>query len=287
MVVGFLSLPTELTCHILLFLPPKDLTRCTIVRCFHSSFSFRLTSTLRQTCKTVHDAARNSVPIQYKLELYAQGLDETVTLNSTDVSKKMHFLEKLASLWRSDFDAKTVFGLRADSDHWNGQWKCGFWWTWLEYEGSDNLFIWDCNAGLELAHPCKEVPKHTPCPDGYALDMVAVDPLQDLMILLFSSCESTEANTYTWPQHDKFLVEFRSLSSQLPHPRAACTSLVDEHLFESRCFIEESPQPKICGDQVVFPFKYKRNDQTSWKGIFILVMNWRKGYINSVSPHHH
>jgi len=40
MVVGFLSLPMELTCHILLFLAPRDISRCTTVRHFPRGFMF-------------------------------------------------------------------------------------------------------------------------------------------------------------------------------------------------------------------------------------------------------
>ncbi|KAG1823949.1 uncharacterized protein BJ212DRAFT_1476799 [Suillus subaureus] len=75
--IGFLSLPTELICHILFLLAPRDLCRCAM------------------TCKTVQNAAQNSIYVQYKLELYAQGFTETRTLNSISVDRRMSSLRKL------------------------------------------------------------------------------------------------------------------------------------------------------------------------------------------------
>ncbi|KIK38052.1 hypothetical protein CY34DRAFT_809768 [Suillus luteus UH-Slu-Lm8-n1] len=62
-------------------------------------------------CNTFRFAVWNSVDIQYKLEIYTQGLigTETTTMNSIGVSRKMHSLKKLASLWPSDFHANTIF----------------------------------------------------------------------------------------------------------------------------------------------------------------------------------
>ncbi|KAG2037586.1 hypothetical protein BDR03DRAFT_956972 [Suillus americanus] len=93
MVVGFLSLPTELICHILILLNSRDINRCAM------------------TCNTFRTAVWNSVNIQYKLEIYAQGLisTKTDTMNSISISRKMHSLKKLAYLWRSDFHANTIF----------------------------------------------------------------------------------------------------------------------------------------------------------------------------------
>ncbi|KAG1876168.1 hypothetical protein C8R48DRAFT_374371 [Suillus tomentosus] len=93
MAVGLSSLPTELICHILFFLTPKDICRCAI------------------TCKIVWNAVQSSVHIQYKLELYAQGLNETDSTNadSIGIARKMRSLKNLASLWESGCHVNTVF----------------------------------------------------------------------------------------------------------------------------------------------------------------------------------
>ncbi|KAG2029207.1 hypothetical protein BDR03DRAFT_976008 [Suillus americanus] len=82
MTVGFLSLPTELICHILALLNPKDINRCAM------------------TCNTFRIVVRNSAGIQYKLEIYAQGLisTETATMHSNGISGKTCSLKKLAYL---------------------------------------------------------------------------------------------------------------------------------------------------------------------------------------------
>jgi len=196
----------------------------------------------------------------------------------------MHSLEKLASLWRSNFHVKAVAELRLRTTE--GRWKCGFWWEWPGL--SDKFFIWDCNAGSEELAPCQEVPMHTGTrrSEGYMLDKVVVDPLQDLMVLLYSS-RFHEAATSNIPsrQYNEFLVEFRSLSSQLPHPHSVCTSLVHKHDIERhRDFRQAHCDPLICGDRMIVPC-YSEHDYQKQR-IFIQVINWRKGYINSVSPHY-
>ncbi|KAG2153560.1 uncharacterized protein EDB93DRAFT_1135459, partial [Suillus bovinus] len=116
MAVGFLSLPAELICHILILLSPRDISRCAM------------------TCNTFSVVVQNSVHIQYKLEINAQGLisTETTTMNSTGVSRKtLCSLKKLASLWRSDFRATTTFEAVVPIDF-PSPWplqsgKCGLW----------------------------------------------------------------------------------------------------------------------------------------------------------------
>ncbi|KAG2050321.1 hypothetical protein BDR06DRAFT_998672, partial [Suillus hirtellus] len=82
--VGFLSLPTELICHILILLNPRDISCCAM------------------TCNIFWLVVWNSVYIQYKLEIHVQGLIGTGTaaMNSSSVSRKrLCSLKKLASLW--------------------------------------------------------------------------------------------------------------------------------------------------------------------------------------------
>ncbi|KAG2358859.1 hypothetical protein BDR07DRAFT_1379075 [Suillus spraguei] len=112
MAVSFLSLPTELICYILILLNPRDISHC----------------------------AMNSVEVQYKLEIYAQGLisTETATTNSDSISRKMCSLKKLASIMRQpDFHANIIFEtalattLRYTPDipPPSQSVKCGLWWT--------------------------------------------------------------------------------------------------------------------------------------------------------------
>jgi len=197
----------------------------------------------------------------------------------------MHSLEKLASLWRSDFHMKTVAKLLGSRTI-GGRWKCGFWWKWRDR--NNKFFIWDCNAGSGELVPCQEVPMHTGTrrSEGYTLDKVVVDPLQDLMVLLYSSrfYDATKGNIPSL-QYNEFLVEFRSLSSQLPHPHSVCTSLVHKHdIKRYRNFFQAHCDPLICGDRVVVLY-YNKHDYEEQR-IFIQVIDWRKGYINSVSPHY-
>ncbi|KAG1840280.1 hypothetical protein DFJ58DRAFT_93523 [Suillus subalutaceus] len=169
MTVGFLSLPTELICRILTLLNPKDINRCAM------------------TCNTFCTVVWNSVDIQYKLELYAQGLisTETGAMHSNGISGKMCSLKKLAFLWRSDFQANTIFEtlVTAATFPMPSQFvKCGLWWT-DPGMTLDTFHIQDCRTDPKLSRAWSTndlFPQHWP--PGF----VAFDPLQDLMAVFLS-----------------------------------------------------------------------------------------------------
>ncbi|OJA13455.1 hypothetical protein AZE42_02303 [Rhizopogon vesiculosus] len=260
MAVGFLSLPAELICHILFLLTPRDICHCAT------------------TCKTVCDAARNSVDIQYKLELYAQGFTETATLDSVDVPTKMSSLKKLASLWRSDFYAKTVFEEVAagtdDEDFSERQYmKCGFWWMWAQR----NLFVRDCNASITLS---RKWPTHNFSAEHQFLRSIIVDPLQDLVITVSSQISFVVIDA--GQNHHVFLVEFWLALSQPPYPDSPCASLECKHAFDvpGRYVVDIVDEPAICGDRVVILYYIHQTQD-----LFIQVIDWRKGQTESHPLH--
>ncbi|KAG1854881.1 hypothetical protein F4604DRAFT_1932529 [Suillus subluteus] len=239
MMVGFLSLPTELTCHILALLNPKDINRCAM------------------TCNTFCIVVRNSAGIQYKL-IYAQGLisTEIATMHSNGISGKMCSLKKLASLWRSDFQANTIFEtvVATASNHTpNQSMKCGCWWTDLTL---GRFCIQDCSTHPELsrAWSINDLFPQPHSPRGF----IAFDPLQDLMVVFSPPHHVTVTDAEQ--DHHIFLVESRLASSQRPHVNAS---------------------PIIRGDRV-FVFYYTEDaDHDLVSGVFIQVIKWRKGYANS------
>lgn len=280
MEVGFLSLPIELICYVTSYC---SLHLGTFLAVQQSAvFPLSVFPPMLTSCKTICDAARNSAHIQYKLELHAQGFTDITTLDSISVSRKMRSLEKLTSLWRSDFQAKTV-SKKTTGGHIDGQWKCGIWWDWLghiEDDDDDNLFIWDSNTNIELSQEWPGVPIHGFSKD-VELKVVVFDPLQDLVVSLFS----ISGVTVTDFRQDcaTFLVEFLSASSQLPHPHSVCTSLEFKHAFEpGHIFFGVFDQLAIYGDRVVFLYYIMRSCHT--QDLFMQVIDWRKGLAKSVSP---
>ncbi|KAG2749490.1 hypothetical protein P692DRAFT_20462110 [Suillus brevipes Sb2] len=260
--IGFLSLPTELICHIICFLTPRDLCRCAM------------------TCKTVRNAAQNSIHVQYKLELYAQGFIETRTLNSLGVDKRMSSLKKLVTLWRPVFHASTVFegSVSPVMDYLPGiQYvKCGIWWMC----DNDNLFIRDCNTNIKLSH---SFPRH----EQFSQDRlpgpvrsVVFDPIQNLVVLvsLPGICIVTNAEQ----GRHIFSMEFRLASSLLPHPDSGNASLKCQHSFEDsghyRVFLTQ--EPAICGDRIVILYCIP---DIVGSNVFMQVIDWRKGHAKSVS----
>ncbi|KAG1753380.1 hypothetical protein EDB19DRAFT_1668979 [Suillus lakei] len=259
MAVGLLSLPTELICHILLFSTPRDLCRFAI------------------TCKIVWNAARNSLHIQYKLELYAQGFNETSATipDSNDVSRKMYSLKKLASLWRSEFRINTVFqaGVAASYELFPGtqSMKCGTWWMWER-------------GGANATHSNTTWPRRgllRPHRDR-SLTSVVVDPLQDLVVAFSASdrlqMPNTELDLYI------FTADLWLASSQLPHPDSACTSLECFHTcdacFRNRVYFVGTPA--ICGNLIVVLYYLVNLDLPSLDAVpnmFIQVIDWRKGHV--------
>ncbi|KAG2362650.1 hypothetical protein BDR07DRAFT_1484603 [Suillus spraguei] len=208
MTVVFSSLPTELICHILLSLTPKDLCRCAI------------------TCKIIWEAAQNSVLIQYKLELYAQGLDETDAMgaDSIGVATKVCLLKNLASLWRSDFYVNTVLQDVVTSDEPFLQppsMKCGTLSVWK----LDGLLIRDCSKKTKLPHvwPRHDLFTRHIYPHGFVMQSVVVDPLQDFVVAV--SSPSVFNLDDAQQDHLIFWLDFWLASSQLPHPDSACTWL--------------------------------------------------------------
>jgi len=59
-------------------------------------------------------------------------------------------------------------------------------WFLVDVEDTASAFVWNCSKGVELAEECQEVFIHSPT-DGYELESIVVDPLQDLVVSLFSS----------------------------------------------------------------------------------------------------
>ncbi|KAG1804358.1 hypothetical protein EV424DRAFT_303624 [Suillus variegatus] len=169
--VGFLSLPTELICHILTLLNPRDISRCAM------------------TCNIFWLAVRNSVYIQYKLEIYAQGLigTGTATMNSTGVSRKtLCSLKKLASLWRSDFHATTTFEtvVTTAAATWGRMLriqdvKCGLWWA-RSLDGT-KFYIEGCGTNPTLSRTWSIC-------GGAQGFLTTFDPLQDLMVVCSDRC---------------------------------------------------------------------------------------------------
>lgn len=201
-------------------------------------------------------------------------------MDSISVSRKMRSLEKLTSLWRSDFHTKTVLKKKVDCIA--GQWKCGFWWDWsghFEHDENGNLFIWDSNTNIELLQKWPEVPINS-FPKDVELEAVVSDPLQDLAVSLFSISGVTVTDFRQ--DHKIFLVEFWSASSRLPHPHSAYPSLECEHAFEpGHLYLDTCGQPSIYGDRVVFLYYFARSET---RNLFIQVIDWRKGHAKSVSP---
>ncbi|KAG1885312.1 uncharacterized protein F5891DRAFT_1064550 [Suillus fuscotomentosus] len=263
MAVGLSSLPTELICHILLFLTPKDICRCAI------------------TCKIVWDAVQNSVHIQYKLELYAQGLNETDSTNadSIGIASKMCSLKNLASLWRSGFHVNTVFqdAVTRDEQYMEPQFvKCGTLWVWR----MNDLLIRDCKKKTKPPQMWPEdglfQQSHT---HNLTRHSVVVDPLQDLVVAISSP------PTLTWDdaRQDQliFWVDFWLASSQLPHPDSACTSLECRHTCEPDTYaVHILSRPAICGDRIVVLYhtKHTLGDMFT-PNMFIQVIDWRKGHV--------
>lgn len=257
--IGFLSLPTELICHILCFLTPRDLCRCAM------------------TCKTIQNAAKNSIYVQYKLELYAQGFTETRTLNSIGVDRRMSSLKRLVTLWQSVFHASTVFEdavSPVNQYYLKRHMKCGIWWSW----DRDNIFIRDCNTNIKLSHP---FPRHEQLSQDRLLRSarsVVLDPIQDLLVVLPSPgiCIVTDAEQNC----HIFSVEFRSASSLLPHPDSVNASLKCQHSFEESgpYPINLTQDPAICGDRIVV--LYHTSDIVG-SNVFIQVIDWRKGHAKS------
>ncbi|KAG1886252.1 hypothetical protein F4604DRAFT_1951606 [Suillus subluteus] len=253
MAVGFLSLPTELICHILILLNPRDISRCAM------------------TCNTFCAVVRNSVGIQYKLELYTQGLisTETGAMHSNGISGKM-----LVTAATPPIPFQFV--------------KCGLWWTdpGLTLE-LDTFYIQDCKTDPKLSQAWSTndlFPQHWPP------GCVAFDPLQDLMVV-FSEPDCVTV-TDAEQDHCIFLVEFRLASSQRPHPNAVCASLECKHTFGAPGYYRAgfTKSPIICGDRVfVFYYTYDTDDGADdlMSGIFIQVINWRKGYANSPGNLYH
>ncbi|KAG1800433.1 uncharacterized protein HD556DRAFT_1305190 [Suillus plorans] len=235
MAVGFLSLPTELICHILILLNPRDISRCAL----------GLTST------------------------------GTATMNPTGVSKKtLCSLKKLASLWRSDFHASTTFETVVTTV---AKWermlpiqdvKCGLWW--LHSLEEYKFYIQGCGTNPTLSRTWSI---------GDTEGFFTFDPLQDLMVVCSEPDDDVTVTDATQDYH-------------CPHPSAACTSLECKHTFDSDApgyYRAVLSPPVIYGDHVFVFYDIEdtgdRRHPKSVFGMFIQVINWRKGYVNRHKQH--
>jgi hypothetical protein len=111
---------------------------------------------------------------------------------------------------------------------------------------------------------------------------IAFDPLQDLMAIL-SLPSGHHGVTVTDAEQDYHFcsVEFRLASSQRSHPNAVCASLECKHTFDAPGYYRAgfAKKPIIRGDHVFF---FYHMDGTLMSGVFMHVINWRKGCANSV-----
>ncbi|KAG1879554.1 hypothetical protein C8R48DRAFT_686078 [Suillus tomentosus] len=265
MAVGFLSLPTELICHILILLHPRDISRCAM------------------TCNIFWLVVQNSVYIQYKLEIYAQGLISTgtVTMNSTGVSKKtLCSLKKNQSLWRSDFHATTTFETVVTTAATWGRMlpiqdvKCGLWWSHSLRE--NKFYIQGCDPNPTLSQTWSIA-------GDVGSSLTTFDALQDLIVVCSEHPYGVNVTNAKQDYHVCW-VEFRLASSQRLHPSAACTSLECKHTFGAPSYYRaDLSPPVICGDRVFILYYIEDTDPCHpepTSGMFIQVINWRKGYVN-------
>ncbi|KAG1730756.1 hypothetical protein EDB19DRAFT_1739907 [Suillus lakei] len=229
--MGFLSLPIELVCHILFFLTLRDLC-CGAI----------------PTCKTFWHAARNCVHIQHKLELHTQGFTETAAFSILDFSRKRSSLNKLVSMWQTDFHVNTVFQEAVDNTPVTTEgrqfMKCGLWWTF----GRNDLVVRECNPNRKLSrtwpsHSLSIRPQHT-------LTSVMIDPLQDLVVAV-SKADHVDVHD-VGQDHHVFWLHFHKLSSEGPHPDSAYTSSDCKHTFDTpgRHYGVFMKKPAICGDRI-------------------------------------
>ncbi|KAG1872278.1 hypothetical protein F4604DRAFT_1904188, partial [Suillus subluteus] len=256
MAVELFSFPTELIWHILLILTPQDICRCAI------------------TCEAFWNVIRNSVRIQYKLELYAQGFTETATLHSIGVSRKMSLLKKSASLWRSGLHLNTVFEERVMISTFPAHpslpsllsgMKCGL--LWMLVNG--DIFVRDYNTNTNLSrtwalHSLSS--QHRP-------KNLAINPLQDLVVTVSSPDVVTVTDAEQ--DHHTFWVECWSASSQRPHLDSVGASLECKRTFPGLYRSHFIGEPVICGDRIFVYYDIYRGGIPA--AAFIQVIDWRKG----------
>ncbi|KAG0696545.1 hypothetical protein DFH29DRAFT_195043 [Suillus ampliporus] len=215
-----------------------------------SRFMFppRLTSGFRQTCKTFCAAAQNSVHIQHKLDLYAQGFTETATLDLMDFFSKRSSFKKLVSMWQSDFHVNTIFqeAVAAAATRGTQYMKCGLLWMVTD---DGNLFTRECNTNSKLSWTW---PGRSLSFMPYELKSVMVDPLQDLVVVAFDHDSWVIVDNVE--DHHIFQLDFfRLLSSQHQVPK--CASLDCRHTFDAPgTYVVAVKKPAICGDRVVVPY---------------------------------
>ncbi|KAG2130838.1 uncharacterized protein EDB93DRAFT_1179126 [Suillus bovinus] len=267
MAVGLLSLPTELICHILLFLTPEDICRCAII------------------CKIVWGAAQNSVHIQYKLELYAQGLNETdsADADSIAIARKMSSLKNLASLWRSGFHVNTVFQDVVASNDPRIQpqsMKCGTLWVWR----MNTLLVRDCKDKTKTSQvwPKHDLFKQSVHIHNLVACSVVVDPLQDLVVAIsapsvFHSGDAQQDHPVCWVDFWQAHPGFRIRTLQALHWNAGMP--VNLLHFSVICIVGG---PAICGDRVVMLYYTRHRTSRNTVGasnMFIQLIDWRKGRV--------
>ncbi|KAG2116162.1 hypothetical protein DEU56DRAFT_840370, partial [Suillus clintonianus] len=219
------------------------------------------------TCKFFSGVVRNSVDIQYKLELYAQGLISTqiATMDSESfgISSKMCSLKKLASLWRSDFPANIVFetsfyaaeplySMPAKYIPPIQSLKCGLWWGKMH-----DFVIRDCNTNPKLSQTWS---KDDLFPQSLLLGLFTFDPLQDLMALL------------PWPH------SFTVTDAGQDHRASLCKQTFDA---PGDYFARFEREPEICGDRVFVFYHIVETDETPLPGMFIQVIDWRRGHASN------
>ncbi|OAX38823.1 hypothetical protein K503DRAFT_132430 [Rhizopogon vinicolor AM-OR11-026] len=139
-----------------------------------------------------------------------------------------------------------------------------------------NLLIWSCDGNVELSRTWRT---HSLSSQYQFLMLVIVDPLQDLVITVFTFLMAT---FYVLPGQDRhiFTVECRLASSQLPYADSECTSLECKHVFNKPGYylLHMLEHPAICGDRVVV--LYYLNLRLTRK-LFIRVIDWRTGHAES------
>ncbi|KAG2368628.1 hypothetical protein BDR07DRAFT_1048082 [Suillus spraguei] len=109
------------------------------------------------------------------------------------------------------------------------------------------------------------------------LKSIVVDPLQDLVVVVFRTSYS--------PDDGLLSVAFRLASSRSPHPDSACTSLKCKHPCDVVRFTEVFivGLPAICGDHIIVLY-YTMNFGSlgTASNIFIQVIDWKKGRAKGV-----
>ncbi|KAH7910125.1 hypothetical protein BJ138DRAFT_1102112 [Hygrophoropsis aurantiaca] len=209
----FIFLPGDILLEILSILPFREILSCA------------------STCRALSELARNSLHLQYIIELGAQGL--TVSSNQTSIDEKLGLLKARDHLWDGSasfvLENQNTSCLRRPPEETGGQgrsWISGGFLCYfsLHQQLASIRELRNSNSRPRFSYVWQADDTSPEFDASYHVLNMEIDPSSDLLVIVRGK-RSLDSDIWIDRSGHTFIIDLRKISTNEPHPYSAVSSV--------------------------------------------------------------